>query len=51
MDYYGDEFEEIMEEDYGENWKEHWDNEWKAEILAKEEELKRKWDGLQKINS
>lgn len=51
MDYYGDEFEEIMEEDYGENWKEHWDNEWKAEILAKEEELKRKWNGLQKINS
>ena len=48
---YGDEFEEIMEEDYGENWKEHWDNEWKAEILAKEEELKRKWNGLQKINS
>lgn len=29
MDYYGDSFEEAMEDEYGENWREYWDNEWK----------------------
>ena len=29
MDYYGDSFEEVMEDEYGENWREYWDNEWK----------------------
>jgi hypothetical protein len=27
MDYYGDEFESIMEDEYGKDWKEYWDNE------------------------
>ena len=35
-DYYGDEFEEIMEEEYGEDWKEIWDKRWKDEIKKKE---------------
>lgn len=29
MDYYGDSFEEVMEDEYGKDWKEYWDNEWK----------------------
>lgn len=30
-DEYGDEFEDIMEEEYGPNWKEIWDERWKKE--------------------
>lgn len=30
MDYYGDSFEEAMEDEYGKDWKEYWDNEWKT---------------------
>lgn len=40
QDYYGDEFEEVMEEDYGENWKEYLDNKWKEQV--KQAELDRK---------
>lgn len=29
QDYYGDDFESIMEDDYGENWREYWDDKWK----------------------
>lgn len=32
MDYYGDDFEEVMKEEYGDNWKEYWDNKWKVEV-------------------
>lgn len=32
QDYYGDSFEEVMEEDYGENWREYLDNKWKEQI-------------------
>lgn len=29
MDNYGNEFEEIMEDEYGKNWREYWNNKWK----------------------
>ena len=32
MDYYGDSFEEAMEDEYGKDWKEYWDNEWKKSL-------------------
>ena len=35
MDYYGDDFEEVMKDEYGDNWKEYWDNKWKEEIKDK----------------
>ena len=38
MDYYGDNFEEAMEEEYGENWKADWDKKWKDDIAKKEAE-------------
>lgn len=38
MDYYGDNFEEVMEEEYGENWKAEWDKKWKDDIAKKEAE-------------
>ena len=38
MDYYGDNFEEVMEEEYGENWKADWDKKWKDDIAKKEAE-------------
>lgn len=40
QDYYGNEFEEIMEDEFGENWKEYWDNKWKEQV--KQAELDRK---------
>lgn len=30
QEYYGDKFEEIMEDEYGENWKEYWNDRWKS---------------------
>jgi hypothetical protein len=41
-DYYGDEFEEVMEYEYGEDWKEQFDNKWEEEKRKKEEE-KSEW--------
>lgn len=35
MDYYGDDFEEVMKDEYGDNWKEYWNNKWKEEIKDK----------------
>lgn len=43
QDYYGDNFEEIMEEEYGENWKQYWDDKWKEEIKQKELEKEEKF--------
>ena len=44
MDYYGDDFEEVMEEDYGEDWKEEWweryETEKQAKTARKQAELK-----------
>lgn len=31
-DYYGDEFEEVMEEEYGKDWEKIWDDKWKDDI-------------------
>ena len=41
-DYYGDEFEEVMEYEYGEDWKEKFDKKWE-EAKAKREEEKAEW--------
>lgn len=38
MDYYGDNFEEVMEDEYGENWKADWDKIWEEEKAAKKAE-------------
>ena len=49
LDNYGDEFEEIMENEYGENWKEIWDQRWKdkiAEDEKKEEDIRRRFDEM-----
>lgn len=46
QDEYGDDFEEIMENEYGENWKEYWDNRWKKE---KEEKAKEKEEVIKKL--
>ena len=35
-DYYGDEFEEIMEEEYGKDWEKIWDDKWKEDITKRE---------------
>ena len=35
IDYYGDDFEEVMKDEYGDNWKEYWDKKWKEEIKDK----------------
>lgn len=41
QDYYGDDFEDVMESDYGENWKEYWDDKWKEQIAEQEEEKRK----------
>ena len=35
-DYYGDELEEIMEEEYGKDWEKIWDDKWKEDIAKRE---------------
>ena len=35
IDYYGDDFEEVMKDEYGDNWKEYWDNKWEEEKNSK----------------
>lgn len=47
MDYYGDEFEEVMEEEYGKNWEKKWWNKYKKEQKEKKKERERKLKELQ----
>lgn len=46
QDYYGDEFEEIMEEEYGPDWKKIWDDRWKKEKEEDEKKFQEKIDKL-----
>lgn len=48
QDYYGDNFEEIMEEEDGPNWKEIWDKKWKDDVAKKKAECEAKLKELQK---
>ena len=41
-DYYGDEFEEVMEDEYGEDWKEQFDKQWKDKIRKENEEKEKR---------
>lgn len=53
-DYYGDEFEEVMEYEYGEDWKEQFDKKWEEEKIKREEEKaewQRKYDEMLKANN
>ena len=47
QDYYGDEFEEVMEDEYGPYWKKHFDNEWQEELAKKEANKKKLLESLQ----
>jgi hypothetical protein len=47
QDYYGDEFEEIMEEEDGPDWKEKWDKKWKDQVAKKKEENEKRLKELQ----
>ena len=47
-DYYGDDFEEIMEEEDGPDWKEKWDKKWKDEVAKKKAEHEKKLEELRK---
>ena len=47
QDYYGDNFEEIMEEEDGPDWKEKWDKKWKDEIARKKAENEKRLKELQ----
>lgn len=46
-DYYGDEFETIMEEDDGPDWKEKWDKKWKDQVAKKKAEMEARMKELQ----
>jgi len=48
QDYYGDDFEEIMEEEDGPDWKEKWDKKWKDQVAAKKAEHEARLKELQK---
>ena len=48
QDYYGDNFEEIMEEEDGPDWKEKWDKKWKDQVAAKKAEYEARLKELQK---
>ena len=48
QDYYGDEFEEVMEEEDGSDWKEKWNKKWKDQIAAKKAEHEARLKELQK---
>ena len=39
QDYYGENFEEIMEDEYGENWREYFEKKWKEEKEYKKRDL------------
>ena len=47
-EYYGDDFEEIMEEEDGPDWKEKWDKKWKDEVDKKKAEHEKKLEELRK---
>ena len=47
QDYYGDDFEEIMEEEDGPNWKEIWDKKWKDDVAKKKAEHEKRLKELQ----
>lgn len=47
MDYYGDNFEEVMEEEYGENWKADWDKKWKDDVAKKKAEREERLKKIQ----
>lgn len=42
QDYYGDDFEEVMEEEDGPDWKEKWDKKWKDQVAKKKAESEKK---------
>ena len=47
MDYYGDEFEEVMEDEYGKKWKKIWNKKWQdkiAEDKKKSEEIQKRFE-------
>jgi hypothetical protein len=48
QDYYGDEFEEVMEEEDGPDWKEKWDKKWKDQVAKKKAEHEKKLEELRK---
>ena len=48
QDYYGDDFEEIMEEEDGPDWKEKWDKKWKDQVAKKKAEQEKKLEELRK---
>ena len=48
QDYYGDEFEEVMEEEDGPDWKEKWDKKWKDQVAEKKVEYEKKLEELRK---
>ena len=47
QDYYGDDFEKVMEEEDGPDWKEKWDKKWKDEVARKKEESEKRLKELQ----
>lgn len=47
QDYYGDEFEEVMEEEDGPDWKEKWDKKWKDQVAKKKAESEKRLKELQ----
>lgn len=49
-DYYGDDFEAVMEEDDGPDWKEKWDKKWKEQVAAKKAESEARLKKLQEEN-
>lgn len=46
QEYYGDEFEEVMEDEYGENWKEIKYNEWQETVRKENEEREKRMKEL-----
>lgn len=48
MDHYGDEFEEVMEDEYGKDWKKIWEDKWNKQLDEKEEAKKKEWEEFQK---
>ena len=47
QDYYGDEFEKIMEDEDGPDWKEKWDKKWKEQFAKKKAESEKRLKELQ----
>ena len=47
QDYYGDDFEEVMEEEDGPDWKEKWDKKWKDDVAKKKAEREKRLKELQ----